>query len=217
MKKLYALVLGAALLFAATDASAQLSIGVGYLGTTLAGTFNGVKQDNEFCNGIYMGAGLDLPLVEDALAVTPGLYLNVLSDRGVLAMNGATLQAKFTEVALNIPVYLSYGLEVGYSRLFVFAGPTFQCGITSRYKVDGSVVVPASWKVITEDGVIDNYSEFDYSRWNIYLGGGVGADLNETLRVTAGFDYGMLNLYKGDVPNTKYNRYLFKIGIGYLF
>ena len=47
--------------------------------------------------------------------------------------------------------------------------------------------------------------------------GGLGADLNNLLRVTIGFDYGLLNLYKGDNENTKYNRYNFRVGVGYLF
>lgn len=217
MKRFFTVILGAALFLMATDAFAQLSVGAGYLYSTLTSTYKGNAEDNEISNGLYMGAGFDIPIIGDNLKLTPGLYLNVLTNRVNANFAGvASVQSKFTEVAINLPVYISYGIELRHANLFVYGGPTFQYGISSKYKVDSTVAVPLIG-VIAGDGVIDNYKEADYSPFNIYLGGGLGADLNETLRVTLGFDYGLLNLYKGDQENTKYNRYNFKLGFGYLF
>lgn len=217
MKRIFSIVLSAALLLSATDAFAQLSVGAGYLYSTLASTYKGNAQDNEISNGLYMGAGFDIPVLGDDLKLTPGLYLSVLTAKANAAFAGiANVQSIFTEVAINLPVYLSYGIEMGHADLFVYGGPTFQYGLSSKYKVDSTVAVPLIG-IIASDGVIDNYKENDYSPFNIYLGGGLGADLNEKLRVTLGFDYGLLNLYKGDQENTKYNRYNFKLGVGYLF
>ena len=216
MKRFLTVILSAALFLMATDAFAQLSAGGGYLYSTLASTYKGKAQDNDISNGMYIVAGFDIPIVADALKLTPGLYLNVLTSRAAASIAGFSIQSKFTEVALNIPVYLSYGLELNHAALFIYGGPTFQYGLSSKYKVDSTIAAPLIG-VIASDGVIDNYKEADYSPFNIYLGGGLGADLNETLRVTLGFDYGMLNLYKGKEENTKYNRYNFKLGVGYLF
>lgn len=216
MKRIFTVVLSTVLLLSATDAFAQLSVGAGYLHSTLASTYKGKQQDNDISNGMYIGAGFDLSIVEDALKLTPGLYLNVLTSRAAASIAGFSIQSKFTEVALNLPVYLSYGLELNHAALFIYGGPTFQYGLSSKYKVDGTVAAPGIG-VFAQDGVLDNYKELDYSPFNIYLGGGLGADLNEKLRVTLGFDYGMLNLYKGKEEGTKYNRYNFKIGVGYLF
>ena len=217
MKRIFTVVLSAALLLMATDAFAQLSAGAGYLYSTLTSTYKGNAEDNEVSNGLYMGASFDIPIVGDNLKLTPGLYLSVLTAKANASFYGiANVQSIFTEVAINLPAYLSYGIEMGHANLFVYGGPTFQYGLSSKYKVDSTVAVPLIG-IIASDGVIDNYKENDYSPFNIYLGGGLGADLNETLRVTLGFDYGMLNLYKGKEENTKYNRYNFKLGVGYLF
>lgn len=218
MKKIFTILLGAAMLFAATDSFAQISVGVGYLNSTLAESYNGKVDDKVPANGLYMGAGFDLPIVGENLKLTPGLYLSLLSSKeaGSWGNGLLNLSSKFTEVALNAPVYVSYGMELGHARLFAFAGPTFQFGLSSKYKLDGNIAIPGIG-VIADDGVIDNYNEMDYSRFNIYLGGGLGADLNDMIRVTVGFDYGLLNLYKGDDDKTKYNRYNFKVGVGYLF
>lgn len=216
MKKFCTLVLSAAMFFAATDAFAQLSIGVGYLNSTFTSSYNGNQQDKEPTNGLYMGAGFDLPILGENLILTPGLYLSLLTGKEQASILGiVNLQSKFTEVAINLPVYVSYGLEMGYARMFIYGGPTFQYGISSKYKVDATAATVLG--VIAGDGVIDNYKEADQSPFNIYLGGGLGADLNDKLRVTIGFDYGLLNLYKGEIENTKYNRYNFKLGVGYLF
>ncbi len=216
MKKIYTIVLSAAMLLAATDAFAQLSIGVGYLNSTLTTTYKGKEQDKEPSNGLYMGAGFDLPILGENLKLTPGLYLSLLTGKeSTTFLDIVTLQSKFTEVAINLPVHLSYGMDMGHAKLFVYGGPTFQYGISSNYKVDGTAATALG--VIAADGVIDNYKENDMSPFNIYLGGGLGADLNNLLRVTIGFDYGLLNLYKGDNENTKYNRYNFRVGVGYLF
>lgn len=216
MKKIYTIVLSAAMLLAATDAFAQLSIGVGYLNSTLTTTYKGKEQDKEPSNGLYMGAGFDLPILGENLKLTPGLYLSLLTGKeSTTFLDIVTLQSKFTEVAINLPVHLSYGMDMGHAKLFVYGGPTFQYGISSKYKVDGTAATALG--VIAADSVIDNYKENDMSPFNIYLGGGLGADLNNLLRVTIGFDYGLLNLYKGDNENTKYNRYNFRVGVGYLF
>lgn len=216
MKKIYTIVLSAAMLLAATDAFAQLSIGVGYLNSTLTTTYKGKEQDKEPSNGLYMGVGFDLPILGENLKLTPGLYLSLLTGKeSTTFLDIVTLQSKFTEVAINLPVHLSYGMDMGHAKLFVYGGPTFQYGISSKYKVDGTAATALG--VIAADGVIDNYKENDMSPFNIYLGGGLGADLNNLLRVTIGFDYGLLNLYKGDNENTKYNRYNFRVGVGYLF
>lgn len=218
MKKIYAIVLSAALLLVGTQANAQLSIGAGYLNSTLTGKSGNTTLKGEPSNGVYLGGTFNIPIAGE-LGIAPGLYYSLIagSGSGTYLAGYASGNVAFTEHAVNVPVYLNYGLDMGTVKLFMFGGPTFQYGLSSTYKVDGSVTIPFFNINLKSGGVIDNYKDRDISPFNIYVGGGLGADLMDMLRVTIGFDYGVLNLYKGNDTDTVYNRYNFKFGVAYLF
>lgn len=215
MKKLY--VFAAALLMTGALAQAQeLSFGAGYLNSTLTGKYNGSQQNDEAANGIFLGGTFNLPIAGE-LKLAPGLYYSFLFGKGNGSyLNGAaTGSVTFAEHAINVPVYLNYGMNLDQVDLFIFGGPTFQYGLSSTYKVEGKL--SAFGINLKTGGTIDNYKDKDMSPFNIYMGGGLGADFNKMIRVTLGFDYGLLNLYKGDTADTQYNRYNFKLGVAYLF
>lgn len=211
MKKIFILT---ALLMTGTLAQAQdLSLGAGYLYSTLTSQTGNTKESNEVTSGAYLGGSFNIPIVGE-LGLAPGLYYSILTGQGTGSYLDGLVQGrvKFAEHAINLPVYLNYGMELGHADLFIFAGPTFQYGISSKYKFEGSI--PLVGFGAREE--IDSYKDLSMGRFNIYMGGGLGVDLNELIRVTVGFDYGLLDLDKSD-ENCKQYRYNFKVGVAYLF
>ena len=94
-------------------------------------------------------------------------------------------------------------------RGFVYAGPTFSCGLNSTTEVGGSI-----GGVGGKSGKHDNYADSDYNRFDILLGGGAGLDFGK-LRFTVGYDLGMLNRVSSE--NFVQKRNVLHAGIGFLF
>lgn len=204
MKKIFAAAAAALMMLAAGNAYAQISVGAGYLNSTLSSKYNGNKVSEGArgaMNGFYLGASYNLRFGE--FGVAPGLYYSFLggSDTVLNVTTGAT------EMAINVPVNLNYGYDLNGVRLFAFAGPTFQFGLMSKTKTKSNPAIETNYYG-------DNSN---YGRFNIYLGGGLGAELMEQIQITVGFDYGILNLYRGNDDKAKQHRYNLKIGVAYLF
>ena len=116
----------------------------------------------------------------------------------------------FMEHAINVPLYQTLGSELAHdTRVYVFGGPTAQYGLASTTKLAGGVGESSA------DRTYDNYENENYNRFNVYLGGGVGFTVAH-INLTVGYDYGMMNLYKGDNA-TKTHRSNLKIGLGFEF
>ena len=216
MKKIFAIVLAAAL-FAGTNAFAQLYPGVGYINSTLSGQYNGNAVDPVNSNGFYAGASFNVALT-GGLAVAPGLYASLItntSEGGVSGnLFGYTLsqssKSTFTEIALNVPIMANYTYALNRdSKVFAFAGPTFQLGLSSKtHTVDTGV--------LNAESDADHYADGDFNKFNIYVGGGVGAEFAKIV-ITLGYDYGLMNLYAGSTENTYYHRANLHLGVGYAF
>ena len=212
MKKIIAIVLAAAL-FAGTNAFAQLYPGAGYINSTLSGQFNGNAQDPVNSNGFYAGASFNVAL-PGGLAVAPGLYASLITNtsEGGVSLFGVSQNSKstFTEIALNVPVLANYTYALNRdAKVFAYAGPTFQLGLSSKTHTDASGVISGSSDT-------DHYADGDFNKFNVYVGGGVGAEFAKIL-VTVGYDYGLMNLYAGSTDNTYYHRANLHIGVGYAF
>jgi len=212
MKKIFAIVLAAAL-FAGTNAFAQLYPGAGYINSTLTGQYNGSAQDPVNSNGFYAGASFNVAL-PGGLAVAPGLYASLITNtsEGGVSLFGVSQNSKstFTEIALNVPVLANYTYALNRdAKVFAYAGPTFQLGLSSKTHTDASGVISGSSDT-------DHYADGDFNKFNVYVGGGVGAEFAKIL-VTVGYDYGLMNLYAGSTDNTYYHRANLHIGVGYAF
>ena len=212
MKKIIAIVLAAAL-FAGTNAFAQLYPGAGYINSTLSGQFNGNAQDPVNSNGFYAGASFNVAL-PGGLAVAPGLYASLITNtsEGGVSLFGVSQNSKstFTEIALNVPVLANYTYALNRdAKVFAYAGPTFQLGLSSKTVTENSGVVSGT-------STSDHYADGDFKKFNVYVGGGVGAEFAKIL-VTVGYDYGLMNLYAGSTDNTYYHRANLHIGVGYAF
>ena len=116
MKKIYALVLAAALLLLGTQANAQFHIGVGYLNSTEITRYNnGDKPFSEMMHGFYLGGTFNIKVAGN-FGIAPGFYIDALFQEELYREQPKYYQSRFggfnfesgiyRELALNIPVNL---------------------------------------------------------------------------------------------------------------
>ena len=190
MKK--ALLMAAALLVAVTT-FAQVQIGAGYVNSSDRIKTSGSSDPSiTASNGFYAGLGFTMPLAGD-LSFAPGVYYTYLSNRTASSIAGGIISAagERQEHYVNVPLHFNYGAELFPNfRLFFFGGPTASVGVASKTKLSGSIL---GYQANT---VLDNYKDVSgYGRFDLLLGGGMGVDLANRIRLTVGYDFGMLNRY----------------------
>ena len=208
MKKIFSIVLAASLMLLGTQAFAQMSVNAGYLNSTLK---TGNTSDN--ANGAFAGISFNIPLA-GGLGIAPGVYYSMLASKSgdAASIFGVNISGSstFMEHAINVPVYLNYGYDLARdTKIFVFGGPTVQYGLASTVKYDGSVGSASGSKTYS------NYDNENFNRMNVYVGGGMGFQIS-ALQITVGYDYGMMNQYKGDNAANCHRSNL-KLGVGFLF
>jgi hypothetical protein len=215
MKKLLATLFVAALALMGTQAYAQLSANVGYLNSSAKNPY-GIKTDQPSnYNGFYAGVTYNIPVIA-GLCVAPGVYYSFVGGQAtksasvnlpILGTISQSATKTYTEHALNGAINLNYGFDISRdTRVFLFAGPTFQYGLSSQISVKGE-------GVINDKNTTDLY-ENTYNRFNIFLGGGAGFEV-ANIQVTVGYDYGLLDMSKD--TDVKTNRSGLKLGVGFLF
>lgn len=211
MKKFFSTILAASLMLFGTQAFAQTSVNAGYLNSSQS--FNESSSKSINSNGAYAGVSINIPL-SGGFGIAPGLYYSMItnkdgSDGSILGIP-VSVSSTFVEHAVNVPLYLNYNLNLASdSNIFIFAGPTAQYGLASSTKLSGGV------GEYSGDKKFDNYDNENYNRFNVYLGGGVGFQVS-AIQITVGYDYGLMNLYKGDNA-VKTHRSNLKLGLGFVF
>lgn len=232
MKKIFAIVLGAALMLAGTNAFAQLSVGAGWLNSTETVKSGNSDPSKTNLNGFYVGGQYNLPIVS-GLGVAPGLYVSgifakVNNSDSAYGVSGST-NASSREFDLNVPVNVNYAFEIGRDfKVFVYAGPVFQLGIVSKASYEASLSA-GGLGLSTGKYTTDNYSGKTYNAkneevgqhdggyqnpFNIYLGGGAGIQ-SGAFQVIIGYDHSLLNFSKNS--NETASRSQIKLGVGYAF
>ena len=205
MKKIFTTLLAASLMLLGTQAFAQVSVNAGYLNSTLK-----TKNTSDNANGAYAGVSFNVPLA-GGLAIAPGVYYSMITSKETASI-GSIISGSgtFTEHAINVPVYLNYGIDLARdTKVFLFGGPTLQYGLASNVKYDANVAG------ISGSNTVSNYDSENFNRMNVYLGGGLGF-LVGAFQITVGYDYGMMNQYKGDNAINCHRSNL-KIGAGFSF
>jgi len=208
MKKILTTLLAASLMLLGTQAFAQMSVNAGYLNSTLK---TGSATDN--ANGAYAGVSFNVPIA-GGLAIAPGVYYSMLTSKSgdAASIFGVNISGSstFMEHAINVPLYLNYGIDLSRdTKVFVFGGPTAQYGLASTVKNDGSI------GGVSGSSTHNNYKNENFNRFNVYLGGGIGFQAS-ALQITVGYDYGMMNQYKGDNAASCHRSNL-KLGVGFCF
>ena len=167
MKKIVSVLAIAAAMLVAGGAKAQISINAGYMSqqhkvsvTSLTDEF---KQDTSL-NGGFLGLTYNLPLFA-GLSLAPGAYVGYSSV--TQAVENGDFDATTTDISLKVPVLVNLKIDLGSMDLLVFAGPTFDIGVST----------------------IANYSAEadDINEFHKNMGGTVGA----------GLQFGLLRLFIG--------------------
>lgn len=227
MKKVYTIVLAAALMLLGTQAKAQLNIGVGYLNSTeiTTTTSNNNELSRMGLNGLFLGASYNIEIV-NGFGVAPGFYVDVLFaeyNRAIYAYSDRRTKRK---VDLNVPINLTYRYEVNDKfAILVYAGPVFQYGVSYKYnwypKTEGIINISGaeSYNMYDKDQenkiiVLSEGKERIYNPFNIYLGGGAGVQLGD-IQIHVGYDHSLLNCARTDGYNTR--RSQIKVGVNFEF
>ena len=203
MKKIFSILLAVSLMLLGTQAFAQMSVNAGYLNSTQSFANSNSKSINS--NGAYAGVSFNIPLA-GGFAVAPGVYYSMITNKsggaGTILGIPASASSTFMEHAVNVPVYFNYGMDLARdTNVFLY--------LASTTKLAGGV------GEISADKTYNNYDNSNYNRMNVYLGGGIGFHVS-AIQITVGYDYGMMNLYKGDNA-TKTHRSNLKLGVGFVF
>ena len=208
MKKIFSTLLAASLMLLGTQAFAQMSVNAGYLNSTQSFASSNTKSIAS--NGAYAGISFNVP-ISGGLAIAPGVYYSMITSKETASI-GSIISGSgtFTEHAINVPVYLNYGINIARdTKVFLFGGPTLQYGLASNVKYDATVAG------VSGSNTVSNYDNANFNRMNVYLGGGLGF-LAGPFQITVGYDYGMMNQYKGDNAINCHRSNL-KIGAGFSF
>ncbi len=211
MKKIVTILSAALLLLAGTNAFAQMSVGAGYVNSTNSLKFskNGDASTTAI-NGFYAGVGYTIP-ISSLINFTPGVYYEFLANKNVSG-DEITVSGALTEHYLNVPLTFSVGGSVAPGiRLFAFAGPTATFGLAST--TDSNLNLGG---VISVGGKTNNYDNSDYGRFDVMVGGGAGIEFSK-VRLTVGYDYGLLNRYTGNSDGISRHTSRLHVGLGFAF
>lgn len=203
MKKLFLTMIAlAAAVTAFAQFPAGLSVGAGYVSAKKTTKVDN-RSDSRSFGGFYVNADYNIAIGDTGFGVAPGVYVDLPIYKDEIA--GADVKCK--ELNLGIPVMVNYAFPVAdIIKIIPFAGPTVQFGISSKF--------------IAEQGnqkqTIDNYDGDDaQKRLQLFIGGGVAVDIAEIVRVSLGYDAGLLN--RNNDSDVKVKDSGFHIGVAYLF
>lgn len=216
------LIIPVAILFFATTASAQISLGgqagavfskpSAEINTGIPGLSYDIKTRTNFSAGLIA----DIPLGESGFRFIPELlYVGKgFKANASLDLLGQELKVESTTSIsyIDLPINFAYAIELGENRLMVGAGPYVGFGLAGNNKV-----------ITTANGVSQTEEE------NIEFGNGsgqydrldVGANfmaayiLNSGLMLKVNYSLGFLNL--SNDTDFKYKNQYFGVSLGYFF
>ncbi|MBQ9583079.1 MAG: PorT family protein [Bacteroidales bacterium] len=195
MKTIIRTITAVALLLAGTTAYAQ-SFGAGYVNSSRT------MYSDSPADGFYAGFGYSAEIAP-GLYLNPGLYYEFLtaSSSTNIGSGLVTADSKTTEHYINVPLHLSFGIDLAPTfRLFVYGGPTANVGLASTTEEKGSIVG------ISGNTTVNNYENDNISRVDILVGGGAGIEVMKKLRLTVGYDLGLLDHDATEDVTLKRNR-----------
>ncbi len=203
MKKIIALCsLAVALLFAG-NAKAQLGINVGYAPE------NFVVGDNSTAyTGLFAGVNYNYNLSGD-INLSLGAQFRMNNRSTETTIFGVKATETNQQYLIDIPLLFNYGFRLSNTvKLSVFAGPTFSYALSGKttYKVSGGSSShsfdPVNW-----------YGEnSDLNQFNV--SGTIGGAITfNSIRVFAGYNYGLMDLNKSDNGTLKTNGLFVGLGL----
>ncbi len=183
-------------------------------------------------DGVNFGITKDFGLIDNALFLQTGLVYTYQNDNLNEKMASTVVYGDWNEHFLSIPLKVKYEIPVLHNlSVFVMGGPTFVGGLASQMKYrarinDENVAISYncfSGKVRSNNDFLDdivsgNFHEMRYRRADVQLGFSAGVTFMEILEAQIGYDWGLVNKYKGEnFTDLKMRRQQFYIGIGLRF
>ncbi len=176
--------------------------------------FKGEVSSSDGRNGFHVGMTKDFALIPYTLYVQGGVdYVYQVKNPDVAKVGSLKILAKDQEHRLNIPLKLKYEYPVTpVISAFAQVGPTFSFGLASgleyRAKQDSGIAYVSynyySGKIKTggEAGFMEEIMDAQtpdakYRRFDTLLGGAVGAKFFDIIEASIGYDWGLVNQYKG--------------------
>lgn len=176
--------------------------------------FKGEVSSSDGRNGFHVGMTKDFALIPYTLYVQSGVdYVYQVKNPDVAKVGSLKILAKDQEHRLNIPLKLKYEYPVTPEiSAFAQVGPTFSFGLASglkyRAKQDSGIAYVSynyySGKIKTggEAGFMEEIMDAQtpdakYRRFDTLLGGAVGAKFFDIIEASIGYDWGLVNQYKG--------------------
>ena len=174
------------------------------------------KVDNiEGKNGFHVGLTKDAVLIPYSLYFNTGVdYVYQMSNPNPGNFGSLKVISKGQDHRLDIPFKLKYLYPVTPGiTAFAMVGPTLSVGMASnlkyRARYDGGSSVGVSYNYYT--GKVKSTGEADilrevletqipaakYRRADLYMGGVVGAQLFDVIELSLGYDWGVVNQYRG--------------------
>ena len=210
MKKL--IITLAIALAACTAAFAQmgLSVGAGYLDNTVKTVYTSgstTTTTSDTFGGFYGGVSYTVLTLGPGINITPGLYFASTSYKNVDTILGVETTSTGSESYIAVPVNFSYKLELvpGTLALQPYAGPTFAYGLSSKAATTAGGTTLST----------DNYDGTTYGKFDLQVGVGLAFDIVDMIRVTVGYNMGLLDRNSdSDYKTTTSN---INFGVAYLF
>ena len=209
MKKIYCILAVAAAILFATEARAQIGIGIGYNLINNVKDVFGIQTSTAF-NGIYVEATYNINILEKSwgeLDVQPAMRLSHAGVRESEISNGITSSSSENETYLDFPVFIKYSFDLNTLNLSAFAGPILSCGLSSVTKA----------RVGDKATTINNYEDGGYGRFDLKLGIGIGTAFDDKYEVKIGYNFGMLNRYTEKIDNILFRTGVFYAGVTFNF
>lgn len=130
------------------------------------------------------------------------------------------LQHHIVQLQLTIPARAYYKIVLWKQlRMFFYAGPQLQIGLTSYDIVDALFVSDATLQWLEQEGIptqdYDRYVAREMYRTNIQMGVGGGLEWDR-YRLQAGYDFGLNNILRDSVlPKQKVNAWGWMVSFSY--
>lgn len=245
MKRFLTTILASVVLAGLSDAYAQnynlsegLGLSFGYVHSAyrISDWATDEVETADGLDGFKIGLTKDFPIIDRALFLQTGLQYTYQNDSKNESESGIRIIGDWNEHYLDIPLKVKYEIPVTQDLgIFVMGGPTFVAGLSStmkfRARIDDSVNAAISYnlysgKVRTNDGMPDfiesgleaMFPEARYRRADVQLGGSVGVRFMDILEAQIGYDWGLVNKYKGEtLDDLAMRRQQFYISVGLRF
>lgn len=179
--------------------------------------FTDSVDNTEGKNGFHVGLTKDATLIPYSLYFHTGVdYVYQMANPDINKIGSLKVIAKGQDHRLDIPFQLKYLYPVTPGiTAFAMVGPTLSLGMASnlkyRARYDGGSSAGVSYNYYT--GKVKTTGEADvlrevletqipaakYRRADLYVGGVVGAQLFDVIELSLGYDWGVVNQYRGTI------------------